>query len=148
MPRSGTGDAHLGITAVNNTFAGVFQDANVTAGQTYTFSGWHKSANLNPADYVTEVRIEWRSASAEVSRDQILPIATGQYTQFSLTKPAPAGAVFGRVVYAIQTFSDTGTTNTGNVFLDDFSMAQVPEPSTLALLGLGGMALLRARRRS
>jgi hypothetical protein len=151
MPRTGTGDMHLNVTATNNTFAGAFQDvAGVTPGAMYTFSGYHKSLNLNPADYVSEVRFEWRNsvANSEVSRNQVTPIAGAQYTPFSLTFPAPAGADTARVVYAIQTFSDTGALNTGDVFLDDFSLVKgVPEPSTLALIGMGGMALLGIRRK-
>jgi hypothetical protein len=150
MPRTGGFDAHLAINGANNDFAGLFQDVPITAGMTYTFSGFHKSANLNPADYVTEARFEWRNSvsNTEVSRNQILPVATAQYTPFSLTFVAPAGADTARVTYAIQTFTDTGSTNTGVVFLDDFSLLKVPEPSALALLGLGGVSLLRVRRRS
>lgn len=149
-PHSGARDAHLNITATNNSFAGFFQDVPVVAGLPYTYSGFHQSADPNPAGYVTEARIEWRNSvsNTEVSRDQILPIAGAQYTPFSETVTAPAGADTGRVVYAIQTFSDTGTSNTGNVFVDDVSMSLAPEPSTLALAGLGGLALLRARRRA
>jgi hypothetical protein len=149
MPRSGLTAAHLSIAATNNTFAGVFQDVPVVAGASYTFSGYHKSLNANPADYVSEVRFEWRNSvgNNEVSRNQILPVAGAQYTPFSLTIPVPAGADTARVVYAIQTFSDTGALNTGDVFLDDFSVVKVPEPASMALLGLGGAALLRLRRR-
>src|SRR3954464_15900803 len=117
LPHTGARDAHFNITATNNTFAGAFQDVPIVAGLTYTYSGFHQSANLNPADYVTEARIEWRNSvlNTEVSRNQILPIATAQYTPFSETVAAPVGADTARVVYAIQTFSDTGTANTGNV---------------------------------
>jgi MYXO-CTERM domain-containing protein len=149
-PRSGTHDAHLNITATNNSFAGFFQDVPVTPGVLYTYTGWHESSNLNPLDYVTEARIEWRNSGSntEVSRNQILPIAVAQYTPFALAIAAPAGADTARVVYAIQTFSDTGTSNTGNVFVDDLSLTAVPEPSAIVLAVLGGLALLRTRRRS
>jgi len=149
LPHSGSRDAHLNITATNNSFAGFFQDVPVTAGALYTYSGFHQSANLNPVEYVSEVRFEWRNSvsNTEVSRNQVLPIAGPQYTPFSLTFAAPAGADTARVVYAIQTFSDTGTVNTGNVFVDDLSVTQVPEPSAIVLAGLGGLALLRRRRR-
>jgi hypothetical protein len=149
-PRTGTRDAHLSIDATNNSFAGFFQDVPTTAGVLYTYSGWHQSANLNPLDYVTEARIEWRNSvsNTEVSRNQILPIALAQYTPFSLTVAAPAGSDTARVVYAIQTFSDTGTSNTGNVFVDDVSLTRVPEPSAIMLAGLSGLALLRMRKRS
>src|SRR4051812_16421404 len=148
-PRSGARDAHLNITGSNNNFAGLFQDVLVTAGDTYTYSGFHKSANSNPTEYVTEARFEWRNSvsNTEISRNQILPIAGAQYTPFSLTLPVPAGADTARVVYAIQTFSDTGTVNTGDVFLDDFSLTKVPEPSAIALALLGGLALAQRRRK-
>jgi len=150
-PRTGARDAHLNITATNNSFAGLFQDIPVTPGQVYTYSGFHQSANANPADYVTEARFEWRNSvsNTEVSRNQVLPIAGAAYSPFSLTFAAPAGADTARIVYAIQTFSDTGTTNTGNVFLDDFSVTVAPEPSTLALatlVTLGGLGSRRVRR--
>ena len=149
-PRTGLRDAHLNITATNNSFAGFFQDIAVTPGVQYTYSGFHESSNLNPADYVSEVRFEWRNSvsNTEVSRNQILPVAGATYTPFSLTFAAPAGADTARVVYAIQTFSDTGTSNTGNVFVDDLSVTVAPEPSSLALAALGGLALRRVRRRA
>src|SRR3954470_17888943 len=140
-PHSGSRDAHLNITATNNSFAGFFQDVPVTPGVLYTYSGFHKSANLNPAEYVSEARFEWRNSvsNTEVSRNQILPIAGAAYTPFSLSFAAPAGADTARVVYAVQTFSDTGTTNNAGVFVDDVSLTQAPEPSSLALLGLGAI---------
>jgi hypothetical protein len=148
-PRTGTHAAHLSINASNNDFAGFFQDVPVTAGQTYTYSGFHQSANLNPTDYVTEVRFEWRNSvsNTEVSRNQILPIAGAAYTPFSLSFAAPAGADTARIVYAVQTFSDTGTTNLASVFVDDLSVTQAPEPSSLALLGLGAICAIRRRSR-
>jgi hypothetical protein len=147
-PRTGGFDAHLSINASNNDFAGLFQDVPITAGALYNYSGFHKSANLNPSDYVTEARFEWRNSvsNTEVSRNQVLPIAGAQYTPFSLTFAAPAGADTARVVYAIQTFSDTGVLNTGTVFLDDFSLTRVPEPSSIVLASLAGLAFLRRRK--
>jgi hypothetical protein len=155
-PNSGARAAHLGITATNNTFAGFFQDVPITTGVSYTYSGFHESANLAPADYVAEVRIEWRNSvsNVEVLRNQVLPIAGATYTPFSLTAIAPAGADTARVVYAIQTFSDSGTSNTGKVFVDDLSLAAatptVPLPSSLAG-GSAGFAIViglaRHRRR-
>ncbi len=148
MPRTGAGDLHLNITASNNNFAGAFQDVvGLAPGQLVTFGGWHKSSS-NPADYVTEFRIEWRDATSEVSRTPNLsPVATVDYTPFSRIESVPAGASTARVVYAIQTFSDLGGGNTGDVFLDDMSFTVVPEPATAALAGLAGVALVAMRRR-
>src|SRR3954468_7942561 len=44
-PRTGLRDAHLNITATNNSFAGMFQDVPVIAGVPYTYSGFHQSAD-------------------------------------------------------------------------------------------------------
>ena len=70
---------------------------------------------------------------------------TSDYTEFSLTAPVPAGADTARVVYAIQTFGG-GPTNNGTIFLDDASLTVIPEPSTLALLALGGCGFFALKR--
>ncbi len=149
MPRTGAGDLHLGITATNNTFAGAFQDVlGLAPGQLVTFGGWHKSSS-NPADYVTEFRIEWRDATTEITRTPNLsPIPTSDYTPFSRNETVPPGATTARVVYAIQTFSDAGGGNMGEVFLDDMSFTRaIPEPATVGLAGMAGLALVAMRRR-
>src|SRR5688572_11597098 len=69
MPRNGAGDAHIGINNVNNSFAGLFQDVPVIAGQIVTYSGWHK-ADAAPLGPGVEHRIEWRNSvsNTEISR--------------------------------------------------------------------------------
>jgi MYXO-CTERM domain-containing protein len=145
-PRNGGFDAHLSINNIDNSFAGLFQDVPVAAGQKVTYSGWNKGAPT-PFGPGAEYRIEWRSTvpDTEVSRTSNLdPIVTADYTKFSRTETVPAGVNIARVVYAIQTFG--GSTNLGEVFLDDFSVTKTPEPTTVAL-GLAGAALLAIRRR-
>lgn len=148
MPRTGAKNLTLSITNTNNTFAGVFQDVPVSAGTIYNFTGWYKTPS-NPLDLGVEGRIEWRNSGSdsEVSRTPNLTTApTSDYTQFLLTATAPAGADIARVVYAVQTFGGEPT-NTGVVYLDDFSIVAVPEPATVALGAFAGLALIASRRR-
>lgn len=147
-PRTGQRNAHLGIDNSNNNFAGFFQDVpGLAAGQSIVYSGWNK-ADSAPFGPGAEFRIEWRNSvsNTEISRTSNLdPGLTTDYTKFSRTEVVPAGVDTARVVYAIQTFG--GTTDTGQVFLDDMSVTRVPEPSTVALLALAGAAGLGLRRR-
>lgn len=149
MPRTGTLHLALSIFGVNNSFAGAFQDVAVVAGTNYTFSGWHKTPS-NPLDVGVEARIEWRNAgsNSEISRTPNLTTApTSDYSQFSLSAVAPAGADLARVVYAIQTFGGDGPSNSGTVFVDDVSIVAIPEPATVALGAFAGLALIASRRR-
>ncbi len=149
MPR--TGDQHLDLNIVmdNAAFAGAFQDVSVSAGNIYTFSGWHKLLSGNSGG--TEIRIEWRSSTplpdgVEISRTMNLVVPTSSdYTQFSLTATAPVGADLARAVYAIQSFSGVGDQN---VLVDDTSFTCIPEPASVALLGVAGVALVGMRRRT
>jgi hypothetical protein len=148
FPRTGLQSLQVSITLTPNTFAGAFQDVVVSPGLEYTFSGWHASLNTS-LDVGTEVRIEWRNSisDTEVARTpNLIPVPTSVYSLFELTAEVPAGADIARMVYAIQSFS-TNPLGDGIVYVDDISFALVPEPSSLILLGVGGLALVLMRRR-
>jgi hypothetical protein len=146
LPRTGLQSLELSILNTDNSFAGAFQDVTVIPGLEYTFSGWHASLS-SPLDLGTEVRIEWRNSLGEVARTpNVSPVPTSVYSLFELTAEVPAGADIARMVYAIQTFGGEPSNN-GIVYVDDVSFALVPEPSSLILLGAGGLALVLLRRR-
>jgi hypothetical protein len=148
-PRNGLQDLRVAITNTDNTFAGAFQDVPVTAGSPAVFSVWHMSPS-NPLDLTVEMRIEWRNSvsNTEISRTaNSNPVPTSEYTQFSLPSTVPAGVDIARVVYAIQTFSG-GPTNNGIVFVDDASFEVIPEPATIALVGLGAIGCVTLGRRN
>jgi hypothetical protein len=145
-----TGAQHVSIaTTGDQTFAGVFQDVAVIAGQETVFSGFYR-AETAPLGPVSEIRIEWRNAGSNTEISRTLNLTTpptGVYTEFSLAATVPAGADLARVVYAIQTFTNEGQPDTGAVFLDDMSFV-VPEPSSALALGAGGLVMALRRRRS
>jgi hypothetical protein len=146
LPRTGLQSLELSIVNTDSTFAGAFQDVTVIPGLEYTFSGWHASLS-SPLDLGTEVRVEWRNSLGEVARTpNVSPVPTSVYSLFELTAEVPAGADIARMVYAIQTFGGEPSNN-GTVYVDDVSFALVPEPSSLILLGAGGLALALMRRR-
>ena len=144
MPRTGAQSLEVAIDNVGNSFAGVFQDVSVTAGDMVNYSGWHKSL-LDGGGI--EIRIEWRDSvnDVEISRTpNSTPMPGTEYELFSYDEVVPAGADTARAVYAIQSFG--GVVNQ-QLFLDDFSFTAVPEPASLGLLGMGLCMLLGLRRR-
>lgn len=149
LPRTGLQSLELSILNTDNTFAGAFQDVTgLTPGAEYTLSGWHASLS-SPLDLTAEVRIEWRNSGSntEISRTpNFTPVPASLYSPFELTAAVPVGADTARFVYAIQTFTG-GPSNNGIVYVDDISFSVVPEPSSLILLGVGGLALVAMRRR-
>lgn len=144
-PLSGLQHLELQITDTANSFAGAFQDVpGLSAGQELIWSGWSRDVGTDGGG--SEIRIEWRDSvnDVEISRTpNLVPTLTGQYTQWSVIDAVPAGADLARVVYAIQSF---GAGPNQNVYVDDTSVTFVPEPTSLALLGLGGLAMLIRRR--
>jgi hypothetical protein len=149
QPLSGVQSLRLDITTTPNTFAGAFQDVpGLTAGIEYSVSGWHMTTS-SPLSLGVEIRIEWRNSGSntEISRTpNATPVPGASYSPFDFSAVVPAGADVARVVYAVQSFS-TNPLGDGTVFVDNMSFSVVPEPSSIALLGLGGLVLWAARRK-
>lgn len=146
MPRTGAQSTELIIAGDVNSFAGVFQDVNIPAsaiGEMSWFSGWHKLGTASDVGG-SEYRIEWRdSAGNEFFRDQLTVSPGTEYEEFVIPAVIPAGTSFARIVYAVQSF---GAAQNQQVFVDDVNFNFVPEPASVSLLALGGLAMLRRRR--
>lgn len=149
MPRTGAGHANLYLENANG-FAGFFQDVtNVVAGSPIDWNVWAKE-NTGENGQGIEMRIEYRDSvnDVEVSRTgNFVPAGLGsQYEQIGFSDVVPAGADVARVVFAIQSF---GAGVPQEVFVDDASVSvqQIPEPTTLGLAALAGLAIATRRRR-
>ena len=99
-------------------------DVNVGGGSADNVAWW-----LNPTDFTDEATLGSSSA------------ASGNFSSFALAGPAD----FARLNYSAFQWN-------GNAFFDEPRLSTtlagiaVPEPTSLALLGLGGLTLLRRRR--
>ena len=85
--RSGTNSLRLVATAA---WQGSWQNVTVTAGQTYTLSGWARSTS--PGTFVTVAGYTASGAESGPHRDLTYP-GSGTWTQRSLSYTAPAGTV-------------------------------------------------------
>lgn len=154
-PGSNSGSQHLKMFGT----AGVFQDFAINPGETANGSVLvldDSTDSLGDAQ-VAALNIEWLTAGGTSST--ITPfISNGTFsgftstqdtwTEITITGVAPADAVTARFLLITGPFQpENGDGGAGGAaFYDDAFFEIVPEPSSLALLSLGGLAMLRRRR--
>ena len=75
-------------------------------------------------------------------------INTSSYSEITFTpNPVPTGAVAAFIEFSQAIGPIDGGNPAGQVLIDDLSLEVIPEPASLALLGLGGLAMLGRRSR-
>ncbi len=136
------------------------QDNAGTAGKTYRLTAY-AGAEANYSGLIpgsrtkSELAVEFLDAASSVIGGTTLDLraaglgSTGtglHYAQYSVSDTAPAGTASVRArASMIDAFGNPAGGGQAYV-VDDFSLAVVPEPSTLALAALGLAAMIRRRK--
>jgi len=118
---------------------GIYADFSATPGITYDFSLWCYDNSTEPlVNRHVELKAEWLDGSygklGETVIGQFGAGTVNTWTEIAGQSEASAGTVWGRLV--ITTGAD-GAGSGGAVYYDLASVTAVPEPTALALLGLG-----------
>ena len=140
------GDANFPTTG-SNAFVGQFQQVPGISPGDYDLSAFLRNNGSSLTGNV-EFRVEWYDAGdAQISADQVNleTLLTDEYQEFDRVVTAPAGTVRANIVFAVASFNQD-VLHSNSVLVDDVSFSVVPEPGSLALLGLGACVMLRRRR--
>jgi hypothetical protein len=129
---------------------GVYQLLNASAGQTYELSAWYMTPNPGVAGYATPALVQisfFDGAGTGIGAFgnwQPLGAANTWVLSPTVVAAAPAGTAY---IGAYLMMMDNNGANGLQFYYDDATLVQIPEPSSLVLLGLGiGSAFIWRRR--
>jgi hypothetical protein len=133
-----------------NSGTGIYQDWSATAGQAYNLAVQTYSASGEPITGTgsADLRVEWFNAGyTALGTTTLGSMHAGdpQNAWFNLSGTATAvvGAVYGRITLDMENAG-------GAAYFDNASVtvAAVPEPAAISMVGLGLVGLLHLRRRA
>jgi len=151
IPHSGQFDAQFtGSSQGGGANAALFQitgPGTVSAGN-YTLNFWAKTTFVGPSGVGFYQVLYFDAANGVLNSSGIQNITNSPagYTLNTLNITMPAGTDHVQVEFDAIVGAINGSSTTIN--LDDVSLAPVPEPTSLALLAIGGGSLAVRRRRS
>jgi len=158
VARTGNNSLKLFGPFFNGGGAGVTQTVPAAAGQTWVAEAFSRNDSSDPigTGNFLAMKIEFLDSGfgpvggsfslgvnvfEVIMADETSPLDSWEFAGLG-TAPAPAGTAFANLVFVhVQLDPITG----GSVFVDDASL--IPAPGAASLLGIGGLALARRRRR-
>lgn len=155
----GAGNIALGVQPGGSDFTPGYYELVITNDSGATVNTW--AVAFNSYSYNDEGRANSFNFSYSTDGTNYTPVASGSFTSGGAAAGSPSwvlGAAYsdnisatvanGGSLYLRWTGDDVSGSGSRDEFaLDDVSVDAVPEPSSTALLGLGGLALLLRRRK-
>ena len=132
----------MAVTTWNNAGTGsAYQEVAATAGTPYEFSLWGQgdSSSYTGSFYL---KLAWYQGATLLSENTQTVALTTDWTQYTLDATAPTNA---NKVQA--TFGGLNASTVGKFDDASLTFTQVPEPSSMAMLTIGGLALVGVVRR-